>query len=131
METEIVEETNAVTTISKAGVKYSERLIDQLLLIKEVPAVNQTLSDLGLKPYIKDVNKEVVKNVILAYGTFSLVNKMRSNILKIGIVGLTAWLFMENKGKIQTAIASITGEIQDSQTPQLDTMLDVQTQSLG
>ena len=107
--------------LSQTAKQYSDRLVDQIMLAKNTPAVQQTLSDLGLQTYIKDVNKEMVKNLLTAYGAFAIAMALKNNLLKVGVAGLAIWLFTQNKDKMQMAINNIIPD----DTPQVDTNLPI------
>ena len=99
--------TAQASAVSSTAKHYSDALINKVMILKDAPQVQQTLSDLGLQPYVKDVNKEMVKNILTAYGTYKIVMGVKNNIIKIGAVGLAFWVFTQNKEKIMMALDNI------------------------
>lgn len=116
-------EVQAVESLAKT---YSDQLINKVAMAKDSPQVQKVLGDLGLQTYVKDVNKETIKNLLTAYGAFRLAMGVKSNFLKIGVAGLALYLFSQNKEKIQMAINNINIE----PTPDVQNIIPIDSQSM-
>ena len=108
-------EAQAVTDIAST---YSDQLVSKIVMAKNTPQVQKVMKDLGLETYVKDVNKEMIKNILTAYGAYTLVMNVKSNLVKVGVAGAAIYLFSQNKEKIQMALNSIIPEEVDPAAPQ-------------
>jgi UDP-N-acetyl-D-mannosaminuronic acid transferase (WecB/TagA/CpsF family) len=100
-------EDNAVNSISLVADTYFNKAYSSFDALKNNPDVQAKLKELGVDVYIKDLSAERVKNIIAGYGVFKLMTALKSNALKIGILGGGLYIASKNRQKIQDAYESV------------------------
>lgn len=100
-------EDNAVNSLSMVADTYFNKAYSSFDAIKNNPEVQAKLKDLGLDVYIKNLNSERLKNIIAGYGVFKIMTALKSNALKVGLVGGGLYLASKNRQKIQDAYANL------------------------
>lgn len=72
--------------------------------------------EIGLGPISKQLTIDRVKTILAGYATLKIMNSVRSNFLKIGIVGGIGYLLLQNKDQFM-ALFNKTEYINQHLTP--------------
>lgn len=102
-----LDESNAVSSVSMIADTYFNKAYSSFDALTNNPEVQAKLKDLGMDVYIKDLNAERVKNIIAGYGVFKLMTALKSNALKIALVGGGLYIASKNRQKIQDAYTNV------------------------
>ncbi len=104
----VTEPTNYVETASSFADSYISRGFNQFKLVSEQEKVQEVLKDMGLSSSVRSLNKDRVKNILAAYALYRMFVGLKTNIFKVGIVGLGAYLAISNKEKLTALYDSAT-----------------------
>lgn len=95
-----------VSLVSDFSSSYVDRGTSQIQSLLTSDTFINSMKDMGIKIEAKSINKEMIKNLLSAYGLFSLFMVAKGNALKIGVVGLAIYIAMQNKDKVQMLVNS-------------------------
>jgi hypothetical protein len=88
-----------VSKISSFSESYADRGVDKIESLLQSDAFINTMREMGVDVKPEQLNKKLIKNILSAYGLFSLFVMAKNNFLKIGVISL-------NKDKIEMALNS-------------------------
>lgn len=100
----------AASTVSSFSESYVDRGTEKIETVLQSDAFQDTLKNMGISISPETLNKKMIKNLLTAYGLFSIFMVLRSNFLKVGVVALAIYVAMQNKDKVMTAFDSALSE---------------------
>ena len=104
------ETSSAVSSVSSVADTYVQRTFSAFQALKNNPEVQNTLKDLGIDVAVKDITLERTKNILSAYALFKIMTSLKSNGLKLAIVGGGIYALNKNKEKISMAYNELLGD---------------------
>lgn len=97
-----------VTSFSEGYVDRGAAKIENVL---QSEAFQETLKNMGISISPETLNKKMIKNLLTAYGLFSVFMLLRNNFLKVGVVALAVYIATQNKDRVMTAFDSALSEV--------------------
>lgn len=103
-------ENNMIDTASTFADQYVSRGVNAVKSVLGSEQVQSQLKDLGLTLKAEDVKIATAKNLLAGYALYKIVLGLKSNLIKVGVVGGIGFLLLKNKQKISNMVASISSE---------------------
>jgi hypothetical protein len=83
-----IAESSVETTLTKAGQFASSQ------------EVQEFIKEQGLEPYLKDVNKDRIKNILSLFGLWYVTKLFRNKFVLVGAGALAVYVLYSNKDKL-------------------------------
>jgi hypothetical protein len=112
-EPKVIDETgtnDVVEQASKVADKYFTNMSTNIEVLLKNDKVQNYLKESGISVNVNSVNKERMKNIMAAWGLFSLILLAKNNLTKVGIGAAAFILFTKNREKIEMALQSISAD---------------------
>ena len=94
------------TTASNLADKSLSMSLDKLASLAQAEEVQMFIKENGLEPYLRDVNKDRIKNILALFGLWQVYKVAKSPVFLLAAAGLGVFALYSNKDKLVSKISS-------------------------
>jgi galactitol-specific phosphotransferase system IIB component len=109
----VIQQEGTLATVTSFADTYLQKAYASFNMIKQNPEVQSTLKDLGVDVVVKDITLDRAKTLLSAYALFKIIQSLKSNALKVAVLGGSVYALNKNKDKIALAYNELMGDNQN------------------
>lgn len=93
-------------TLSNLASSSVESTLDKAGKVASSEEIQQFIKDQGLEPYLKDVTKDRVKNILSLFGLWYISKLFKNKYVLVGTGVLAVYILYTNKDKLLNKVAT-------------------------
>lgn len=99
-----------IQTVSSVADSYFHKAYNTFDTFKSNENVQEALKEMGLDVVVKDITLDRAKNILSAYAIFKIMTALKSNAIKIALIGGGVYALNKNKQKLSVAYNELLGD---------------------